>query len=313
MAQANRIVLLGPPGAGKGTQAKRLAARCGGVHLSTGDLLRDAVARGTALGLQARPIMAAGGLVSDELVCGLLKEALAAAGPGKPVVFDGFPRTTVQAEALDRILAEGAAALDRVVLINTSDEAVVQRLSSRRSCSNPQCGAVFSLTASPPRIAGKCDVCGSDLVLREDDRPETVRARQQEYWRRTAPLIELYRQRSLLAEVPGDGTIEEVTRGVLAAAGWAEPAAAPAVAAPAPEPPTELPEPEARPKPTPKAKPGRRPKRKAKPAKKAKAPPGKRPAKKARRRRARQAPARRPARARRLLRRKAKDQARRRR
>jgi adenylate kinase len=229
MARARRIILLGPPGAGKGTQAKQLAEAAGVLHLSTGDLLREAVARGTPLGLQAHPIMAAGGLVPDDLVIGLLREALNAAGErGRAgVVFDGFPRTPPQAEALDKLLAERGEALDRVVLINTSDDVVVTRVSSRRSCAQASCGAVYNLISRPPKVAGKCDRCGGELALRSDDQPETVRARQQKYWQNTAPLIQFYRARSLLVEVPGNGTIEEVTRGVKEAVGLSAAATAP--------------------------------------------------------------------------------------
>ena len=264
MALARRIILLGPPGAGKGTQAKQLAEAAGFLHLSTGDLLREAVARGTPLGLQAQPIMAAGGLVPDDLVIGLLREALDAAGArGRAgVVFDGFPRTPPQAEALDRLLAGRGEAIDRVVLINTSDDVVVQRVSSRRSCANAQCGAVYNLVSLPPQAAGKCDKCGGELVLRSDDQPETVRARQQKYWQNTAPLIGFYRARNLLVEVPGNGTIEEVTRGVKAAVGLAAAAPVPA-APPAATPPAR----------SAAARPVAKPKRKAKPRPKAKTRP----------------------------------------
>jgi len=295
MALARRIILLGPPGAGKGTQAKQLAEAAGFLHLSTGDLLREAVARGTPLGLQAQPIMAAGGLVPDDLVIGLLREALDAAGArGRAgVVFDGFPRTPPQAEALDQLLAGRGEAIDRVVLINTSDDVVVARVSSRRSCANAQCGAVYNLISMPPKAAGKCDKCGGELVLRSDDQPETVRARQQKYWQNTAPLIGFYRARNLLIEVPGNGTIEEVTRGVKGAVGFASPAPAPA-APPAAKPPARpaaarriaKPKPKAKAKARPKrkAKPKARPKRKAKPKARArrKAKPGDRARKAAR-------------------------------
>lgn len=216
-----RIILLGPPGAGKGTQAKQLAEVAGFLHLSTGDLLRSAVARGTPLGQVAEPIMKSGGLVPDDLVIGLLKEALeGAAGKVQAgVVFDGFPRTTAQADALGCMLTARGEAIDCVVLINTADDVIVERVSARRSCSNAQCGAVYNLVSKPPRVEGTCDLCGCSVVLRSDDRPETVRARQQKYWQNTAPLIDYYKQRGLLSEVPGNGTIDEVTMGVRAAVG----------------------------------------------------------------------------------------------
>lgn len=216
-----RIILLGPPGAGKGTQAKQLAEVAGFLHLSTGDLLRSSVARGTPLGQIAKPIMEAGGLVPDDLVIGLLNEALegSAEKVQAGVVFDGFPRTPAQAEALDKMLSARGEAIDCVVLINTADEVIIQRVSARRSCSNAQCGAVYNLVSKPPRVEGKCDLCGGAVVLRSDDQPETVRARQQKYWQSTAPLIDYYKQRGLLTEVPGNGTIDEVTKGVREAVG----------------------------------------------------------------------------------------------
>lgn len=218
MARAQLVVLLGPPGAGKGTQAKRLAKQVGYLHLATGDLLRSAVARGTDLGKVVRPIMEAGGLVSDELVMGLLKEALAEAGGahgGQRVVFDGMPRTLPQARMLDELLAEAGRAIDRVILINTSDAVLVGRVAQRRSC--VVCGSVYNLKAKPPQVPGRCDACNGELIQRPDDHRETVLARLRKYWQDTAPLIEFFRARGLLIEVSGNGAIDDVAAGVLAA------------------------------------------------------------------------------------------------
>lgn len=218
MARARIVVLLGPPGAGKGTQAKRLAKQGSYLHLATGDLLRSAVARGTELGKVVRPIMEAGGLVSDALVMGLLKEAMAEAGGakgGQRVVFDGMPRTLPQAGMLDELLAESGRAIDRVVLINTADKVLVDRVAQRRSC--VVCGAVYNLKAKPPQVPGHCDACNGELIQRPDDRRETVLARLRKYWQDTAPLIDLFRARGLLVEVPGNGAIDDVAAGVLAA------------------------------------------------------------------------------------------------
>lgn len=218
MARAQLVVLLGPPGAGKGTQAKRLAKQVGYLHLATGDLLRSAVARGTDLGKVVRPIMEAGGLVSDELVMGLLKEALAEAGGahgGQRVVFDGMPRTLPQARMLDELLAEAGRAIDRVILINTSDAVLVGRVAQRRSC--VVCGSVYNLKAKPPQVPGRCDACNGELIQRPDDHRETVLARLRKYWQDTAPLIDFFRARGLLIEVSGNGAIDDVAAGVLAA------------------------------------------------------------------------------------------------
>jgi adenylate kinase len=181
--------------------------------------LRKAVADGTPVGVQAKPIMEAGGLVSDDLVVGLFKEWLAGAGDAarKGVVFDGFPRTMNQAELLDKMLSERGETIDNVVLIDTDDEVIVERLSSRRSC--PKCGAVFNLKAKPPEVEGKCDSCGGDLIQRADDVEDTVRARQKKYWEDTAPLVDYYEEAGSLAKVSGNVDIDDVSRGVFKALG----------------------------------------------------------------------------------------------
>ncbi|GMV80952.1 MAG: adenylate kinase [Planctomycetota bacterium] len=210
---APRLILLGPPGAGKGTQAKRLAERWNWRHIATGDLFRDAVRKESPLGKQVKPILEAGGLVSNELVVGLVRETLAEEiGADRGIIFDGFPRTLPQAIALDEFLMQYNQSITTVVLINTGDDIVVHRVAQRRSCED--CGAIFNLMHKPPARPGRCDACGGKLYQRADDREATVRARQRKYWSETAPLIEFYRTRGLLTEIPGDLPLDVVTASV---------------------------------------------------------------------------------------------------
>jgi adenylate kinase len=203
-----RVVLLGPPGAGKGTQARRLAARWSVPQVATGDMLREAVARGTKLGLEARRYMDAGELVPDSVIIGLVRERLAQPDGRKGFVLDGFPRTAAQAEALDQLLEAEGTPLDRVVLFQMADEELVARLSGRRVCRN--CGRNYHVTLSPPRTPGLCDHCGGELYQRTDDEEATVRRRQAVYARDTRPLVEYYRRRGLLAAISGAGTVDAV-------------------------------------------------------------------------------------------------------
>lgn len=183
------LVLFGPPGAGKGTQAKLLMERLGLMQLSTGDLLRDAVRRGTPLGLDAKKFMDAGELVPDDVILGLVRETMETSG-ARGYIFDGFPRTLPQAEALDRLLAELGRPLAAVIVLEVDEEELVRRLSGRLSC--PQCGRVYNRYSEPPREPGKCDACGAELVQRPDDREETVRRRLEVYREQTAPLLDYY-------------------------------------------------------------------------------------------------------------------------
>jgi adenylate kinase len=192
------IVLLGPPGAGKGTQAALLAARLRLKHISTGEILREEVQRGTELGEAARDYMDRGELVPDDLIIEMLRGRL-----DGNFLLDGFPRTTRQAEALERI-----AAIDRVLSICLSEEETVRRLAARRVCA--ECGQNYNLASNPPRVAGVCDACGGRLIQRDDDTPEVIRRRYRVYEAETAPLHEFYRQRGLLVEVEGADAIEEV-------------------------------------------------------------------------------------------------------
>jgi adenylate kinase len=210
-----RVMLLGPPGAGKGTQARRLAARWGVPQIATGDMLREAVSRGTRLGLEARRYMDAGELVPDGVIIGLVRERLAEPDGRKGFVLDGFPRTVTQAEALDQLLEAQGSPLHRVVLFQLADEEVVTRLTGRRVCR--RCGRNYHVTFSPPRVAGQCDACQGELYQRTDDEEATVRRRLAVYARDTQPLIEYYRRRGLLTTISGTGTMDAILAALVSA------------------------------------------------------------------------------------------------
>lgn len=205
---AHNLVLLGPPGAGKGTQAKELSARLGVPHISTGDMLRDAVRGGTDLGLKAKAIMDQGGLVPDDLLTGLVKERLSRPDCDGGFILDGYPRNLAQAGTLEGILGELGKAGVVALELEVPDEAIVGRLGDRRSC--PSCGAVYNLASSPPKREGACDGCGAGLVQRDDDRPETIRERLRVYHEKTAPLTQWYGTREALKRVPGSGAPAQV-------------------------------------------------------------------------------------------------------
>ncbi|HHY31653.1 MAG TPA: adenylate kinase [Firmicutes bacterium] len=210
-----RLVLLGPPGVGKGTQAERLSSRFGIPHVSTGEMFREALARKTPLGLEARKYMNAGKLVPDDVTIGLVKDRLAHADARSGFILDGFPRNLTQARALDDVLRDLGVALDAAVNISARAETVVRRLSGRRQCR--QCGAVYHVEFNPPREAGKCPECGGELYQRDDDREETVRKRFRVYTAETEPLVEFYRERGLLVTVDGEKHIDEVTQSIISA------------------------------------------------------------------------------------------------
>jgi adenylate kinase len=217
LSRALDVVLLGPPGAGKGTQAKRLAAAFDLLHVSTGDLLRDEVARATGLGQLAQGFMSRGELVPDELVGKMLASRLHSQQAGFGCVYDGYPRTPAQAQLLDGLLAELNRRVDVALYIGVPDEAILARLTGRRSC--PKCGAVYHVTNNPPKQEGLCDSCGGALVQRPDDRDDVIRERLRVYREHTAPLLDLFRGRGMLGEVDGRGEVDAVFGQLRAAMG----------------------------------------------------------------------------------------------
>lgn len=203
------LILLGPPGAGKGTQAAHIKDAHGLAHLSTGDMLREAVAAGTDLGRQAKAVMDRGDLVSDDLMIALIAERTQQPDAANGFILDGFPRTTAQAEALDRLLAERGLKLDAVVELTVDDNALVDRISGRFSCAT--CGAGYHDRYKQPKQDGVCDVCGgTEFKRRPDDNAETVRTRLDAYHRQTAPLLPYYRERGVLKSIDGMAGIDEV-------------------------------------------------------------------------------------------------------
>lgn len=203
------VILFGPPGAGKGTQAQLLAKRYGIVHLSTGDMLRQAVASGSALGQTVQKIMAAGTLVPDDITIELIAERIDAPDCANGFVLDGFPRTTPQAEALDAMLAEKGMSLDHVIWIEIDDAILVDRISGRFNCA--ECGAGFHDSFHRPKVEGVCDVCGArEFSRRKDDNAETVKARLEAYHEQTAPLLPYYRSKSIVETVDGSTQISDV-------------------------------------------------------------------------------------------------------
>ncbi len=195
-----KIILLGPPGAGKGTIAKALMAQDGSVQISTGDILRAAVAAGTELGKQAEAAMKAGDLVTDELIMGIMEERLQEEDCKQGYLLDGFPRTLPQAEALRALLAKLGEKLDCVLELDIPRDVIIDRLTTRRTCLN--CGEIYNVKFKPSRVEGVCDVCGSEIVQRDDETEEAIENRLEVYNEQTAPLVEFYRNEGLLVSVP---------------------------------------------------------------------------------------------------------------
>ena len=209
------IILLGAPGAGKGTQAVMLAEKLNLVQVASGDLFRQALAQETELGIKAKSYMEKGQLVPDEITIQMVLERLSAPDCENGAILDGFPRNTQQAEALDKALAQQGKAIDRVVYVMVSEEELLKRLSGRWICRN--CQAPYHAVDSPPRVAGRCDRCGGELYQRPDDNVETVKKRLEVYFAETSPLIDYYNQAGKLLEIKGEGGAAEVNQRIVAA------------------------------------------------------------------------------------------------
>jgi adenylate kinase len=220
-----RLILLGPPGAGKGTQARMLESRLHAPQIASGDLLRAAVRNETTLGLRAKAFMDKGALVPDELVLRMIEERLSQPDAQGGFILDGFPRTVDQAEALGSILNRRQQKLDKVLAITVPDEEIVKRISGRRTCRS--CGAMYHALYEPPRKVNVCNSCGGELYQRDDDAEQTVRARLEVYASSTKPLLDYYGQSGILAEIQGMGRPEEIEHRILAALGVSSKASRP--------------------------------------------------------------------------------------
>ncbi len=203
-----KLVLIGAPAAGKGTQAARLVEHYGIAHISTGDMLREEVAKGTELGMQAKSIMASGGLVSDELIIAIVKERIKKDDCKNGFILDGFPRTVVQAEKLDEMVS-----LDKVVYINAPDSVMLERLTARQTC--PKCGATYNKLFLPPKTAGVCDKCGEALTQRKDDTEEAGLNRIRTFHEQSEPLVDFYLKKGILFEVDGTAPIDAITEAII--------------------------------------------------------------------------------------------------
>ncbi|MFO0880802.1 MAG: adenylate kinase [Gemmataceae bacterium] len=211
-----RLILLGPPGSGKGTQAKLLCRRLGLEHIGTGDIIRAAMEHHTPVGERARPFVESGNLVPDDLVNDLIAEHFYNGDPHQSFVMDGYPRTLAQAQAFDQMLYRKKLPISAVLLLDVSDDEIIRRVGGRWSCPKKGCKATYHTESNPPGTTGVCDDCGTKLVQRSDDLPETVCARLLVYHRDTAELIPYYRARQLLHEVPGQGEIERIYNSLIA-------------------------------------------------------------------------------------------------
>lgn len=217
MAGTPRVVLLGPPGAGKGTQAKLLQDEFGAVQISTGDILRKAVADQTALGQQAAGFINSGALVPDGVIVNLVAERLKEPDCARGFLLDGFPRTIPQAESLDEILKNAGLSLNCVLSVQVPQAIIVERLAGRRTCR--QCGALCHVAFNPPKVEGVCDRCGGELYQRDDDQEQTIANRLRVYEKQTAPLVRYYRERGLLRTIDGVGEVDQIRARVIEALG----------------------------------------------------------------------------------------------
>ncbi len=209
------LLIMGPPGAGKGTQAERMVKELQITHISTGDMFRAAIANGTEMGMKAKEYMDKGALVPDEVVIGMVKDRLQEEDCKKGFLLDGFPRTVEQAEALDQTLKELAIKLDAVINIEVPLDKLMARLTGRRVCKN--CGASYHVLFNPPKTEGKCDSCGGELYQRSDDNEESVKTRLDAYMEKTQPLIDYYKEKGILKNINGDQEIDKVLEDILAA------------------------------------------------------------------------------------------------
>ena len=208
-----KIIMLGAPGAGKGTQAKQIADKYSIPHISTGDIFRANIKNGTELGKKAKQYMDQGALVPDELTCDLVMDRIQQDDCKNGFVLDGFPRTIPQAEALDAALGKINEKMDYAIDVDVPDENIVNRMSGRRACLN--CGATYHLISIPPKVEGICDRCGSEIVLREDDKPETVQKRLKVYHEQTQPLIDYYKNQGILKSVDGTQPMDELFKAIV--------------------------------------------------------------------------------------------------
>ena len=212
-----KIIMLGAPGAGKGTQAKQIAAKYEIPHISTGDIFRANIKNGTELGMKAKAYMDQGALVPDELTCDLVMDRIAQDDCERGFVLDGFPRTIPQAEALTNALNKIGQSMDYAIDVDVPDENIVNRMSGRRACVN--CGATYHIVFNPTKVDGVCDTCGDKIVLRNDDKPETVQNRLSVYHEQTQPLIDYYREQNILKSVDGTKPMDEVFSDIVAILG----------------------------------------------------------------------------------------------
>jgi adenylate kinase len=212
-----KMILLGPPGAGKGTQAEKISAIYGIPHISTGDIFRENLKKGTKLGLEAKGYMDRGELVPDEVVIGIVRDRLAEKDCEVGFILDGFPRTVTQADALNNILEDLGRPVEHVLNIQVPDEIVVERLTARRTCRS--CGAIYHMIFNPPHQEGVCNACDGEIYRRDDDSEETVRARLEEYHAKTQPLIDYYRNQGLLRDIDGSAGMGEVLEAIRATVG----------------------------------------------------------------------------------------------